>query len=45
MNFNFTSERPADADAIIFAITNNGFDDFDFKLEQANVVKAGAKAS
>tara|TARA_R110001606_G_scaffold137327_5_gene275248 strand:- start:25985 stop:27442 length:1458 start_codon:yes stop_codon:yes gene_type:complete len=45
MNFNFANERPADADAIIFAIAENGLDDFDLKLEQANIIKAGAKAA
>ena len=45
MIFNFASQRPADADAIIFAITKNGLDDFELKLEQADMVKAGAKSA
>ena len=45
MNFNFASQRPADADAIIFPVTKNGLDDFEPKLEQAAMVKAGAKAA
>ncbi|MEH6662395.1 MAG: leucyl aminopeptidase [Parasphingorhabdus sp.] len=45
MNFKFANERPADADAIIFAISENGLDDFELQLEQANIVKAGAKAA
>ena len=45
MNFNFTNERPTDADSIIFAIRKNGFDDIDLNLEQGSTVKAGAKAA
>ena len=45
MIFNFASQRPADADAIIFAITKNGVDDFELNLEQADMVKAGAKSA
>ncbi|MEP3725746.1 MAG: M17 family peptidase N-terminal domain-containing protein, partial [Parasphingorhabdus sp.] len=45
MNFNFANERPADADAIIFAIANDGLNDFDLGLEQSSTVKASAKAA
>ena len=45
MIFNFASQRPADADAIIFAITKNGVDDFELNREQADMVKAGAKSA
>ncbi|MEO9600393.1 leucyl aminopeptidase [Parasphingorhabdus sp.] len=45
MNFNFANERPSDADAIIFAIAADGLKGFDFALEQADTVKAAAKAA
>lgn len=45
MNFTFADERPADADAIIFAVTKNGLDGLELNLEQAKTVKAGAQAA
>jgi leucyl aminopeptidase len=45
MNFEFANARPDTADTIIFAITRDGLDGFDFSLEQADALKAAAKAA
>ena len=45
MNFNFANVRPADADAIIFAVAKNDLNDFDLALDQAKTVKEAAKAA
>jgi len=45
MKINFTDARPQDADVLVFIVTKSSFAEFEFPLQNTNIIHATAKLS